>query len=340
MQTLMKVAKIKSFTVIGGSICVTKGRAFACDIDNNLFVEFANDYIRSLDEGIYSHIDFHKKPQKIPGLTIPDFPVDSYIEPLEASEAPCWLHDRELFLSDLEYVSKAMSNDETRYFLNGIHIDGTTLVATDGHRMHTATHSRAYTLDFKDRHCIMHKSFVKYAIAAMKEFKKETVVYFAATPDAAALKIRSDTDYLRISAKNIDGRFPVYKKVIPDIKDYVVKCELQPDCFDMVSQRLKLLRSMRRDRNMMKYIKSDLRLPVMRFDPKGTAALLDDTLQDAKNYFFGDTIKETLLSYDFNLAYLMDAVPGTLLVCPNNNNRDAAVVMADNRIAVLMPMLR
>ncbi|OVE82381.1 DNA polymerase III subunit beta, partial [bacterium K02(2017)] len=118
----------------------------------------------------------------------------------------------ESFLKVLDKVSFAMSNDETRYHLNGVLIEkgdvDSVMVATDGHRL--AYYKQALDLkNVKPEKVILPK---KGVIELSKLCEKEKAIDLCVTERHILAKTEKQTLYIRL----IDGNFPDYNRVIPD----------------------------------------------------------------------------------------------------------------------------
>lgn len=108
------------------------------------------------------------------------------------------------FLDKLRFVSHFISNEETRYYLNGVCIAAGKLVATDGHRLGYV--AAGFEVDAKP-------IIPRAAVAAILGIGKPSQISFsdkAMTVDFPGIVLRS---------KLIDGTYPDYKRVIPAIAD-------------------------------------------------------------------------------------------------------------------------
>ena len=140
------------------------------------------------------------------------------------------LLDTNAFLSSLDLVKCAMSNEHTRYYLNGIYIHahesdptGLVFVATNGHQLvsHTLT-GVTHTLDPAEPSLDSRKGFLipRDTIAALYPLLK-------AFPSAQAEFAFIEKNLLTITTPDftlgtqlIDGTFPDYKRVIPKNTNY------------------------------------------------------------------------------------------------------------------------
>jgi len=126
------------------------------------------------------------------------------------------------FARALEKVRGACSQEETRYYLNGVHIgplnkDGYhPLVATDGHRMHKVDFPLPGLEGEVPVNIIIPRGFLSLAVPLMIEAaKKEPVAMSMIGGKALALKLALGEVALHLRTKLIDGTFPDYTRVIP-----------------------------------------------------------------------------------------------------------------------------
>lgn len=108
-------------------------------------------------------------------------------------------------------VQFAISNEATRYYLNGVYFHGgggkITAVATDGHRL--------------SRH-IINEDFIAFVGVIVPTKTVGLLPKGVVTVQVSDNKIRIDADGLEIISKLIDGTFPDYERVIPTENDRVV----------------------------------------------------------------------------------------------------------------------
>ena len=107
-------------------------------------------------------------------------------------------------------VAAAMSNEETRFYLNGAAVqsrDGDMLVvATDGHRLNIRETHIAYS----GEDVIIPRGSILAAIALAKNAAS---TYFAITPE----RIVFEDEGWTLTTKTIDGTFPEWRRVMPDV---------------------------------------------------------------------------------------------------------------------------
>ena len=161
-------------------------------------------------------------------------PVDNFPSLNENFQTDGTSINGEKFLTLLNKTKISMSNDETRHYLNGIYIHITesektsylTGVATDSHRLS----SSSITLDKIDnfKPFILPKKAV-FQLCNLLQENKENILL-----NSSETKIQFKIGKSKIIAKVIDGKFPDYKKVVPqknnktlevDTKDFIHSVE-------------------------------------------------------------------------------------------------------------------
>lgn len=125
--------------------------------------------------------------------------------------------DYTLSLTGLSEVSKAMSDDEARYHLNGVYFDSTNgaMVATDGHRLHKQAFDSILTpLDS----FIMPKS-------AVKLLEDQSEIKVSRLTDGFLLAQLDNG--LKLYIKALEGRYPNWQQFIPTKFKHSIKgnCE-------------------------------------------------------------------------------------------------------------------
>jgi DNA polymerase III sliding clamp (beta) subunit (PCNA family) len=202
MKTLIKLAKTNKSLPILRTVLIKDGIAKSTDMDM-IITEPTN-----IKDGLY-HAD------GIEAGLLSDQSVDNY---------PLWIApvdhkgDIEIALDYLDFVSGAMSKEVLRYYLNGIALIGSDMVATDGHRLYKVDLKHGY--DFKN--VIIPSLAVKMAISLAKEYKAK-VLKLSVYQDKVTFKIGSAT----LETRQVDGKFPDYIRVIPTTETH--KFEYVPD---------------------------------------------------------------------------------------------------------------
>lgn len=121
--------------------------------------------------------------------------------------APAW---RDM----LQTVGSAMSTEETRYYLNGIHIDKEgEAVATDGHRL--------ARLRLPDGAVDLSENIIvpRYAVTLLDQIlARDTntrTLALCSTDDNRGTWVRLVTPTIHYASRIVDGTFPDYRRVIP-----------------------------------------------------------------------------------------------------------------------------
>jgi len=131
----------------------------------------------------------------------------------------------------------AMSNDETRYYLNGVYLhaaDANSVsvmraVATDGHRL--AQFEMPIPEGANDMPGVI---IPRKAVAEIRKLMDEAADVI--TIELSENKIRFAFDHIVMTSKLIDGTFPDYQKVIPQGNDKIV--EVDPKLFTSAIDRV------------------------------------------------------------------------------------------------------
>lgn len=142
---------------------------------------------------------------------LPSLPASDWPELVVGDTAVAEI-DGDALRKALIFTSPFISTEETRYYLNGVCLDGEVAVATDGHRLGCVPTGS----DFG--------SFDRPIIPA------KAVRLLASLPAPKAISLATDrpgisivTDGARLSAKLIDGTFPDWRRVVPANADKASK---------------------------------------------------------------------------------------------------------------------
>jgi len=164
-KTLIDFAKIRETIPVLEQISVSNGVATATDMD--VFISVPTD----IKNGMYYPHGFdseHPIPSKIPQSDFPDMP--------DMGELFGATVLKEQLIDDLEWVLKAASTEETRYYLNGVYFDEGHVIATDGHRMHYFEHAIAWG-DDKKVGGILPKSACRIILNLVKEIGAKCITF-------------------------------------------------------------------------------------------------------------------------------------------------------------------
>lgn len=148
---------------------------------------------------------------RLAGLAVEDFPA-SPVQPSKVEWAPVV---REALLVALDRVTYAMSSDESRYNLNGVHFDHAdgqlALVCTDGHRMGVAELFGVPGYGLNDNGAIVGRKAVDELHKLLSEEGEPGDLAFV----GGSLLYRRPG--LRYTARLIDGQFPAWREVMPSV---------------------------------------------------------------------------------------------------------------------------
>ncbi|MGF1742637.1 DNA polymerase III subunit beta [Vibrio profundum] len=128
-----------------------------------------------------------------------------------------WHNELEISLSQqdlrgvIEKTQFSMANQDVRYYLNGLlfEIEDSTLraVATDGHRMAVA--QTQLSGQFEKKQIIVPRKGVQELVKVL-DSPDQTVVL-----QVGSANIRAEVDQFVFTSKLVDGRFPDYRRVVP-----------------------------------------------------------------------------------------------------------------------------
>jgi len=197
------------------------------------------DIIRKIPDGIISinlenenllQIKLGKSRYKVSCIDPAEFPVISSEELTDEIEL-----DAQTLAKMISKTQFAISNDETRYYLNGLFLHSLQennnyylhTVATDGHRMAL---SSLFTGIAKEFGIIVPKKTVSEIKRIIENTKKVSLA-------VSRVKIKIVCDKTTIISKLIDGEFPPYDKVLPKNNFNIVNIKRKDlfDCLDRIS---------------------------------------------------------------------------------------------------------
>lgn len=109
------------------------------------------------------------------------------------------------FEQAINFCAPFISGDETRYYLNGVCLDGDVAVSTDGHRL--ACHPLGFDASPLGRMIVPRKTVaVLRNLPAPKAMRRAT--------SKAGVRFRMDG--LTLTSKTIDGTYPDWRRIIPN----------------------------------------------------------------------------------------------------------------------------
>lgn len=134
-------------------------------------------------------------------------------------------------LAAFRRVRAAISTEETRYYLNGVHmhhVEGATyrLAATDGHRLMIADIELPDAKGELPSNLILHRDFVRIALNSfdIPDASLSFVVGIAGGYKRAVLAGAVGDLRFELGGKGIDGSFPDYQRVVPTETPLFVRC--------------------------------------------------------------------------------------------------------------------
>lgn len=311
------VARIKVQNLVPGKVTVPARKLF--DLCRGLS-EGAEISLESTGERIT--LKSGKSRFTLAGLKADEFPsmgpvVGGRSLVLKRSELKSLL-DKTLF---------AMAQQDVRYYLNGLLIDGNSkrlrAVATDGHRLAFSERIGETGLTESVQAILPRKSVVELN-RLLDNTDSEVVVVIGQG------QAQVDIDVVRLTTKTIDGRFPDYERVIPDHGD---KC--------VVADRETLRRSLARTAILsnekfrgVRLQLSEGQLKLQTHNPEH-----EEAEEEVEVGYSG-----AALEIGFNVNYVLDAlgvIPGVEVTIELKNSDSSGLIYQSNDPSskyVIMPM--
>lgn len=240
--------------------------------------------IRTTDSN-YTEIIFKQSQYRILSLPASEFPKLPKVEG-DFSDI-----QTELFLKMLDKVYFAMSQDETRYHLNGVLIDKfseteVATVATDGHRL-ALSKQELQLVGMKQKRIIIPRKGVNELRKMVGTHKK---FQLAISERHVFIQTENQTLFIRL----IDGEFPDYQRVIPDQNEVRIQVPRQ----DLIGalKRVSLLSSDRSHGVSLYFCNNSL-----------TVSTSNPEIGEAKEEIILD-YKGAVLNIGFNARYFLDVL--------------------------------
>ncbi len=164
-------------------------------------------------------ISFSSGRYDLPTVDVADFPEFLMAEPQPIAV------DGDRLKKAVSFVAPFISTEETRYYLNGVHISDDAAVATDGHRLGW------HPLGFDGG---------AFGKAILPKRLVDTLMVLPA-PKSVALakdKIAFEMEGMSVRSKLIDGTFPDYRRVIPTMSDNAARLAVDRQSFLRMVARL------------------------------------------------------------------------------------------------------
>lgn len=202
LKTLCNL-KTKSSIPVLHMVGYSDGVLRKTDLDMDILVKADDIAPRLKDGNLYISDALADGKYIIADRLIADFP-----NPIDLKHPIGELTLNSDYIPVLEWVAKAASHDETRYYLNGLYIDPeNVIIATDGHRLHSFKTPAIKWLGAK-KGIIMPIKFVKTMLDMLKETKTD---YFTIYIDEHGISTMIGS--AKIVSKEIDGTYPAWRKV-------------------------------------------------------------------------------------------------------------------------------
>lgn len=307
LNTLTKTIDAKVSIPMLHNILVKDGKAYATDMD------ILTTITTAAPEGVYNHKEF--KAGVYNDIGSPEnYPIFETQEYKAGIELP--VQD---FITALQFVEFAQSKEATRYYICGtfFNIDASELVATDGHRavLHPLNGLQGLAYDGLMQHGAG-RGFIlpSKAVALLLSIKKPTGNIKISINDRF---VKFEIDGVEVISKVIDGKYPDYKRIIPNIGDDAIKTVIYGKQFKAA---YKIANSMREKKNMP-------------LTPQGFRYKPDAFYSVAEGLFNN-------LQTGFNCKYLLDMVNlcGDLHFESNHVNDPYLMNFANGAKLILMPM--
>ena len=225
----------------------------------------------------------------------------------------------------------AISNEETRYFLNGLYFNITkdqsnsivTLVGTDGHRLAKFSHNIEDNIDLVSG-VIIPKKTIYELCKLLSEIDKD--IFISISPNKIVFNINN----IIFISKLIDGSFPDYERVIPKENSNILK--INRETLLSAVDRVSTIANEKSPVIKFKLLQNILNLNTIN-NESSTAS------EDLKIEYNGDEIE-----IGFNSKYIMDIVNNledeeiSINLKDNTSPIIALESSNSNLVYVLMPM--
>ncbi|SON51221.1 DNA polymerase III subunit beta [Vibrio tapetis] len=254
---------------------------------------------------------------------------------LPASDFPNiedWQDDVALSLSQgdlrslVEKTQFSMANQDVRYYLNGMlfEVDGTTLrsVATDGHRM--AVSQTTLVGEFENKQIIVPRKGVQELVKLLDAPEQEVTLQIGSS------NIRAEVNNFTFTSKLVDGRFPDYRRVMPQSSNKTL--EASCDELRQAFSRAAILSNEKFRGVRVNFDGSEMRITANNPEQEEAEEVLDVSYQ-------GDA-----LEIGFNVSYVLDVLNtlrcDQVRISMSDANASALVENAqdDSAMYVVMPI--
>jgi DNA polymerase-3 subunit beta len=308
MKTLLATIEKRVQVPVLHTIAQDKGVFVATDMD--IETRLKTD-LTGIKTGLYNFKPLKEGIYSVADMPMNDFPTFGYKESVGTIKG--------VKLNDIEFVSIAMSTEQTRYYLNGIAFDSDNMIATDGHRLHIISH---LTPALKDKSALIIPSkAVKLFIMACKE-SKVTSFDIELLGESYVRAVIGD---YTITSKLIDGTFPDYRRVIPASHEY--KLEFKADSIVKNYKKLCAVSSGKSRAVKLSGDKVTAKSELGTFECESGVVM--PKYSDSEGVVYSKEI-------GFNLNYLKESTFDSVMHFQDNTS--PVMFKAGNRGAVLMPL--
>lgn len=254
---------------------------------------------------------------------------------LPASDFPNiedWQDDVALSLSQgdlrglVEKTQFSMANQDVRYYLNGMlfEVDGTTLrsVATDGHRM--AVSQTTLVGEFENKQIIVPRKGVQELVKLLDAPEQDVTLQIGSS------NIRAEVNNFTFTSKLVDGRFPDYRRVMPQSSNKTL--EASCDELRQAFSRAAILSNEKFRGVRVNFDGNEMRITANNPEQEEAEEVLDVSYQ-------GDA-----LEIGFNVSYVLDVLNtlrcDQVRISMSDANASALVENAqdDSAMYVVMPI--
>ncbi|MGO6998985.1 DNA polymerase III subunit beta [Rhizobium leguminosarum] len=242
-------------------------------------------------------------------------------------------------LEILERVAVAISNEETRYYLNGIYWEAGRFTATDGYRLVSHTCTAMMTTPEGSNEpvsAIIPTRSVKVLLAQAKGDVRTAVL---PRPGSSPI-LKFEYGDMRLVTKTIDGTFPDYHRVIPPIEPTDTKVSFSAAILRQALLSAVTFYRANRSRNGIAIRNHEGRAVLSTASAKGDHQVDGGTFT-ARTW--ADWPKDSTMNHiGLNMRYLLDFVPkgGNLVIQMKDSGAPARVMVEgqDDVTRLVMPM--
>lgn len=178
-------------------------------------------------DGSKVRITFDDMTTKIFGMDPQDFPTCKINKSDDDDWAEIATWDTKPLLESLSYALLASSNDETRFNLNSVYFDDDNIMATDGHRLHSAVSPAP----------LSGKSILLGSkIASILKCILPGTEHVLLAKTEKVLRVKA-SDW-RLDTTIMDGKFPEVSQVIPDLDSLPMRLYIDPVILSKALKRM------------------------------------------------------------------------------------------------------